>query len=136
MAYIKSLRDVIIDTRDGHMIRVKAREVKYIPDSVLPRALEKGCFETTKEGQLIIGEDVEHSIPVDEIPVLSQEERDDPEKRQKVLVMAIARLYQENDRNKFTSNNTPKVRAVEALVAFPTTGSEVAKALEVYQAQL
>lgn len=136
MPFIKSFRDVLIDTLDGHMIRVKAKEIKQIPASALPRALEKGCFETTDGGTVIIGEDTTKQIPVDDIPLLSVEDREDPEKRQNVLVLAIAKLYNENDKNKFTSGNTPKVRAVEQLVAFPTTGAEVSKALEVYQTSL
>ena len=137
MPYVKTLRDTRIDTRDGHVIIVPARVPKYVPASALPRAFELGCVECTEDGTLLLDQfAIEPKLPVDGIPRLSMDEREVPERRQHVLTLAIAKLYNDNDKAHFTTGNVPKVRSVETLVGFPTSSAEVAQALESYHANV
>lgn len=137
MPFVKSLRDTPIDTTDGHMIRVRARTAKYVPASVLPRAFQLGCVECTEDGTLLLDRfTTEPKLPVDNIPRLTPAEREDPAMRQNALVLAIAKLYNDNDKANFTTGNVPKVRSVESLIGFPTSTAEVAQALEAYHANV
>jgi hypothetical protein len=137
MPYVKSLRDTRIDTLDSHVIQAPARTPKYVPASALPRAFQLGCVECTEDGTLLLDQfATDPKLPVDGIPRLAQEEREDPTKRQHTLTLAIAKLYNDNDKAQFTTGNVPRVRSVESLVGFPTSGAEVAQALEAYHANV
>ena len=135
MPHVLSLRSVTVNTLLGHMVAVPAGTPTFMPAMALPRALELGCVECDEKGQLSMSAEIIPQIPVTDIPQLSLADRDDPEKRATVLILAVAKLYNENDKSKFTlTTNLPKVAAVEALTGFPTSVKEIGVAIEQFHA--
>ena len=135
MPYVKSLGEVTITTLIGHTIHVPANTPTYVPPSVMPFTRQFGCVECNEAGDLILEQtNKPPRIPIAEVPQLTPEERDDPKHRQRVLVLAIAKLYTDNRDDDFTvATHAPKVRSVERVVGFPVTGQELQAAFELYQ---
>lgn len=135
MSFVLSLRPVTVTTLVGHTIPVPASKATFVPDMALARAIELGCVECTEDGKLIMTDDLVPKIPVSDIPQLTLEERDDQAKRAEVLLLAVSKLYQENDRAKFSKiTNLPLVGAVSELTGFPTSAKEIAAAIEKFHA--
>lgn len=134
MPYVKSLRDIVISSVNGHTVRVTALKATFVPAILLSEALDRGCVECDENGKLLMDLSAVENLPVDEVPKLTDEERQDPEQRASALIQAVAKLYAESDPKKFNANKLPKVRAVEALVGFPTSAGEVEQAIERYHA--
>jgi hypothetical protein len=140
MPLVKSLAEVLVSTTIGHMIRVPPDTPTYVPPEVLPFALRQGCVECTETGEVILQKPkapkAKPAVP-EAVPQLSQEEQQDPQRRSYVLKLAIAKLYADNNADDFTlADHRPKVKAVESVVGFAVTGTELAAALELYQASV
>lgn len=137
MPLVKALGEITVTTMIGHTIIVPPDKPTYVPESVLPFALKQGCVQCTETGEVILqpAKQPKPKAAAQPIPVLSNEEAQDPQKRLVVIGLAIAKLYQDNNTDDFTiADNRPKVKSVERLTGFPVTGNELAAALDVYQA--
>lgn len=134
MPYVTSLRETLVSTLNGHMIRVPARKPTYVPPEVLQESFKFGCVECDEKGKLKIDLQSLEELPVNEVPKLTEEERNDPDKRAAAIVQAVAKVYQDNDPKHFNAEKLPRVKAIEAVVGFPTSSAEVAAAVEKYHA--
>lgn len=133
MPYVKSLRDVRIASLKGYIVLVKAGVPTHIPDAIVPEAQALGCVTCDDKGRIMVGDETAElaaDAAPDEVPFLPPEERDDPEKRARVIGLAVAKCYRRNDRNDFTKTNVPKASAITRLVGFPVGNDEVAAAVE------
>lgn len=135
MPLVKSLVSVVIRTTIGHCIEVSANTPTYVPPEVMKFTAQHGCAECNEAGELVAPKPKEKAAPVGDIPLLSSDDRGDPSKRMEVIILAVTKVYEANNRDDFTlATNQPKVKAVERVVGFPITGHELAAALDRMQA--
>lgn len=133
MPYIKSLRDLRIASKTGHVVLVKALAPKWIPDEILGEAQALGCVTCDEHGKIVIADGLNATDLIadpDEIPFLSPEDREIPEKRKRVVTMAVLKCFKRNQREDFSSNGVPKAAVITRMIGFQVTAGEVADATE------
>lgn len=133
MPFVKSLRDVRIETLAGHIIPVKALVPTFVPQPVLADAQRAGCVTCDEHGKIVL-EDGLQAAPLfdagDDIPFLAPEDRDDPAKRARVIKLAVLKCFKKNDRENFGTNGVPKVGVVSRMIGFQVTAAEVSEVTE------
>lgn len=133
MPYVKSLRDVRIASLSGHVVEVEALVPTFVPKPLLAEAQMMGCVQCDEHGKIVVDDGLK-TAPLheekDEIPFLPPEEREIPEKRQRVIRMAVVRVFKKNDRTDFGSSGVPKAVVIQRMIGFPVTAGEVAEATE------
>lgn len=135
MPYVKALREIRVVTQNGDSAIISAREPKQIPQRLLEAALAAGCAQCDADGKLILEDVPPPKVDADDIPFLDVEARKDPDKRKKVLTLAIQHVYKRNDKADFKGDGMPRNAAVEALVRFPVSNPEIMEILEKLEAQ-
>lgn len=137
MPFVKALAEVTIRTTLGHTILVPPNTATYVPPEVLKLTPAYGCIECNEAGELLLqSRPKAPRQPVTSVPQLTFTERENPKLRDEAVRMGIAKLYTDQNPDDFTvANNHPKVKAVERVVGFPVSGTEMAAALERYQAE-
>jgi hypothetical protein len=133
MPYVKSLRPVRIATLSGHVVDVVAMKPTFVPAPAYEEARAAGCVMCDEHGKIIVedglGSAALHDDP-DEIPFLPPEERDVPEKRVRVIKLAVLKCFKRNSREDFGANGVPKAQVVTRMIGFQVTAGEVAEATE------
>lgn len=133
MPYVKSLRSVRIATLSGHVVDIPAMRPTFVPDPAYEEARANGCVMCDEHGKIVIEDGLSsaalHDDP-DEIPFLPPEERDIPEKRSRVVKLAVLKCFKRNNREDFGTNGVPKAQVVTRMIGFQVTAGEVAEATE------
>ena len=132
MPYVKSLRDVRVTTEGGHVANIPANIPTLVADPLVPAAQAAGCVTCDQFGKIVdvTGLAVIEDIKDDEIPFLPPEDRDDPEKRERVIKLAVVKCFKKNDREDFNSTGLPKVGAIQRMIGFTVAGVEIAAVVE------
>jgi len=133
MPYVKSLRTVRVAAKSGHIFTVEAMKPMWCPAIAVPDAKAAGCVECDEHGKIVL-EDGLQTIDLhedkDEIPFLPPEERDIPEKRKRVIHLAVVKCFKRNNRDDFASNGVPKANVITRMIGFQVTAAEVAEVTE------
>lgn len=133
MPYVKSLRDLRIATRAGHVITVPAMVPTFVPQPALQEAQQAGCVTCDEHGKIVLADGLQ-AAPLfdasDEIPFLAPEDRDDPAKRARVIKLAVLKCFKKNDRENFGTNGVPKTGVISRMIGFQVTAAEVSDVTE------
>lgn len=119
MTKVISMRSFTLYTRKGHVVAFEGKKPKYIPNAILPEAMERGV------------------VPVDEADIEAFDDRRKArvefqgDLRRSVIALFIADIVDQNNARDFDAAGTPKYQELSKLAGFSVTQAE---ALEIFRA--
>lgn len=120
MPQMKSLRTFTLATTLGHMVHFEAETPTFVPEPVVPFALEKGCVMC----------DAADTPFFDDLSKAKVEFVGDV--RSSIIYLAIDRVATKNDPKDFDGSNYPRAKVVADMLGFDVQPSEVAPLYQQY----
>lgn len=114
-------RDYTLTSTKGHSIQFKKGEPTHVPPAMYADAIAIGA-------QPADGNAPDLSEP----PKRDGQGPADPAERQPLILEAIKKIVEANDRKDFTAAGSPTVKAIERELKFNVDGREVATAWQAY----
>lgn len=120
MPEMVSIRKFNLSTTTGHMIHFEAGVPKFVPDEVVPHAMQAGCVPANAVDQAIFD-----SVSKAKVQVAG-------ELRQSLLNVAIDEMVRENTPRKFDGSGTPKPEELSKRLGFEVFKEETRVAFQKY----
>jgi hypothetical protein len=113
-------RDFVLTTTKGHSVAFKKGEPTHVPPAIYQEALGIGAMPPDGEAPQVEDEGKKAQAP------------SDPAERGPLILAAIEKLVETNERDDFTAAGSPAVDAVTKLVGFKVQAKEVATVWQAY----
>lgn len=134
MAYVKSSKSLRVATLNGHVFEFAPKVVQYVPDSEVQACVAAGAYRCDEDGRVVFPDEPEEVGGEDALPVLPAESREDPDQRSTAIYAAVKALVKMGNEKDFAkTTGLPKAKAVERLLGFAPSGTELQAAFEKYQ---